>query len=952
MKKTLLFAAMLCAFAHAPLKAQRAISGFREVKTTQGKPVVIDGIERSEPDIYYVPAGDGTYTAVRLTVAPASGSSAAVTVPYLYMNTPNSIRVCWKTDKAAEGSVVRFGTTAENLEYSAIPSCKRIAGTYYWQTARLENLKPETDYYYQVESNGTVSKVYKFRTMPTAGKQGKLRVLFIGDHQRNEHSDYEWMLNAARQKVKEKYGDTPFVENIHFLMNVGDQVDAGRSELYEKVHLYKSRSVSPELPIMTAVGNHEYREDADLNLYDGHYHYGELEYQGISSGTAHYYAYQAGRVLFVVLNSDEPTAQQKMWVRKVIAAASTDENVDFIVSVQHRPLYAEQYSNDVSPWMKNEIMPILSSTPKHVLNCAGHHHLYARGQMTDTPVYHMISGGGVGTSAEGYEQLWGTTPDNRNHVEVQKTIDHWTYQIMEFDSESKEMTVETYSIGNSRLALDNVLVDKFTRKLGEAARPVAPVFGDVESPVALPHVFSQSEAVQGLHTVQYQISKNTDFTDIVLDKVVTAEDMYGVDGKYLPLDLNKETVLTELTVDNGALANGTYYLRARNRNMNLLWSDYSAPVTFTVEGAADPAKVTIDGKFFRTGSPITVSYAGAPLNTDAWVAVYGYGKRPGTSDLSYKYVYTDAASGDWNFTIDEPGVYFAVLFKDGGYTEISQRVEFVVSDNCDDDHTPALQTDKLVYEVGDPVEVAYTDATCISKDWIGIYDRSVVPADSKCPTYRYVEAGADGTMTLNVSGTINYSQPLSQGVYFVGYFNADGYHEAAERQYFVVGKPVMLDTDKKTYTESDAIHVVYEGAPGWDTDRILVYGNDGLVAERALTAVGGAETVGPLPAGEYDVCVATADGAEISQRAKITVTLTDAIHSVDGQQFEVAVDGTDVHVSSAAPIGRVSVFTMDGSVVGSVNAAGSTSVSIPVGSGKGVYLVSVGSGNTRKVVIK
>ena len=103
--------------------------------------------------------------------------------------------------------------------------------------------------------------------------------------------------------------------------------------------------------------------------------------------------------------------------------------------------------------MINEVMPILSASRKHILNCAGHHHLYARGQMTEWPVYHMITGGGVGTSAQDYEQLWGNTPDNCNRDEVQKTIDQWTYQLIEFDPVTETMTVETYSIGNSRLAL-------------------------------------------------------------------------------------------------------------------------------------------------------------------------------------------------------------------------------------------------------------------------------------------------------------------------------------------------------------------------------------------------------------------------------------------------------------------------------------------------------------------
>lgn len=952
MKKNCFIVFLMYAVGFLPTFAQREISSFKEVKISNGESYNVDGTDRFEPDVYFEKQADGTYKAIRLTVAPVSGTSAEITQPYLYMSTPTSICVGWKTGKQATGSVVRYGTSADNLDRSCQGTYVRLAGTYYWNTAKMEGLLPNTVYYYQVESGGRTSEVDRFRTMPSAGSGDKVRVLFIGDHQRNERSDYEWLLSAARRKAAEKYGDAPFGDNIRFVMNVGDQVDAGRTELYENVHLYKSRFVSPTLPTMTTVGNHEYKEDEKLRIYNGHYSaYGEYEYKGIKSGTANYYAYQAGPVLFVSINSDEPTAAQKMWIRKVVAAASADKTVDFIVSVQHRPLYAEQYAGDVSPWMTNEIMPILSSTPKHVLNCGGHHHLYARGQMTDTPVYHIISGGGVGTSAQGYEQLWGATPDNRNHDEVQKTIDHWTYQIFEFDPVAKEMTVETYSIGNSRLALDNVLVDRFARKVTGAAAPAAPVLVEPEGPVALPYVVSQAETVENLHSAQYQISKNADFTDIVVDKVRTFEDMYGVDGKYMPLDLNQGADVTKHTVENGTLANGTYYVRVRNRSMNLDWSDYSVPVSFTAEGADEPSAISLDGRFYRTGEPVTLTYDGAPVGQNAWVAVYVDGKRPGTSDLSYMYEYTSAGSGEWNFTINEPNVYFAVLFKDGGYTEITDRIRFVVSDNCDDGNVPELRTDKLVYDEGDPVVVSYSNATCIDKDWIGIYGRSVVPVDAKCPTYEYVGRSAEGSVTLNVSGTHNFASPVSKGVYFAGYFNADAYHESADRRYFVVGKPVMVDTDKETYGPSDNVNVVYEGMPGIDGDCILVFGKDGLVDKLPIGNIGGAVAIGPLPLGDYEVCAATAQGAEISERVGFSVTEPTGIDGVSEVADKVSVDGNTLLVSSLEAIGSVDVFSLGGTKVASCSAGGLQSVSLPVNSGKGVYFVSIDGKRALKFVL-
>ena len=159
----------------------------------------------AEPDIYYTENGDGTFTANRLTVKPTN-RAADVTPPYLNECTATSVQVCWKTKADGSSSIVRFGTSADNLTETRTGVSRKLADTYYWNTVKLDNLSPDAVYYYQVESNGVTSNVCRFRTMPTADSTDKLRILFIGDHQRNEHSDYEWLLRMAKRTLDKKYG--------------------------------------------------------------------------------------------------------------------------------------------------------------------------------------------------------------------------------------------------------------------------------------------------------------------------------------------------------------------------------------------------------------------------------------------------------------------------------------------------------------------------------------------------------------------------------------------------------------------------------------------------------------------------------------------------------------------------------------------------------------------------
>ena len=73
-----------------------------------------------------------------------------------------------------------------------------------------------------------------------------------------------------------------------------------------------------------------------------------------------------------------------------------------------------------------------------------------------------------------------------------------------------------------------------------------------------------------------------------------------------------------------------------------------------------------------------VSYENAPVGKNAWVGIYKDSQHPGNSDPSYAWQYTSAANGTLQFTISDAGSYFAVLFGDNGYTEISPRFPFVV----------------------------------------------------------------------------------------------------------------------------------------------------------------------------------------------------------------------------------------------------------------------------------
>lgn len=185
---------------------------------------------------------------------------------------------------------------------------------------------------------------------------------------------------------------------------------------------------------------------------------------------------------------------------------------------------------------------------------------------------------------------------------------------------------------------------------------------------------------------------------------------------------------------------------------------------------------------------MTVHYEGAPVGTDAWIGIYKSGDHKHAKN-SYKWAYTSGASGDVTFDLGDWDAYYAVLFSDGGYDEIA-RSEYVLACN---DYNGAkaeaftLNTDKNVYQVGEPVNISWTNAPAVDKDWIAIYSADKYPGlVGSSESYEYVGGQTSGSMTLNVDGNQNYTEPLPAGNYYVTYLLWDGYAEIFERVPFTV----------------------------------------------------------------------------------------------------------------------------------------------------------------------
>lgn len=770
------------------------------------------------------------------------GAFAQTLKPYLQTPTPNSVWVTWKTASDSESTVL-WGTPPANLTQTQTGSVKVMTdngynNNYYYHSVQLTGLTPNTAYAYRVRTGNDSSEVYTFRTLPAVGQglsDGHQRFIIIGDNQLKS-ARWDTLVVAAKRKAEEKYG-TPISDHINMVVNVGDQVDVGTLDHYENVHLNKARYMSAVLPFNTLVGNHETYGSLSMSAYYDHFFYSTYNYRGISSNTENYYAFQAGRVLFLMLSSEHTGNTQKQWALQVIDSANADTSVDWIITECHRPYTAEQYVGDISTWLVNDIVPKLKQSPKAALIIGAHHHLYARGQMKDAPLYHIISGGSA------WDQYWGMSTE-QDFDDVQKTIPNWGYQIIDFDLAAKKMTVECYSTGSIYRYKNNELIDSFSRTYNRPA-PVAPATmgsfpGSVTLPVTLQSSAYSSPVNEPYNSTQFQVARDRAFGTVTIDKLRDYENWYGSAGSPdSTANANANLNIFEYTIAANSISNGKYYYRIRHRDRNLEWSGWSNTDSFTVTGSNVPATPTITtaATTFPINTPITINYFNGPGNATDWIGIYKKGQNPGgPASTAWKYV--TGPNGSMTLTVPTSagqGEYFIAFFENDGYSEVAGRIAVFVGNK------PVLSADSASYAQGSPVQISYTAAPGLSNDWIGIYKVGMTPGSATPSAAWQYTSGTSGQRLFT---------GLAKGYYFATYMVSGGYTEPGNRIYFSVGDRIAtISTNKNQYIAGDSILVNFSGGPGIAKDWLGIFDSTAVNLGSGADTIKNYTYVGGLPAG-------------------------------------------------------------------------------------------------------
>ena len=235
-------------------------------------------------------------------------------------------------------------------------------------TVTVDDLQPDTVYYYAYKAKDAWSETYEFRTPGDT-----LTALFVSDSQLGRSGDWRdkdvllhdvagWDTTLTAAKLA--------FPQITLCLSAGDQTEIGFSE--KQYRLFLAPEQMRALPIATTIGNHEFYFPC-LNYHFAHPNRfgGSILH---SLGDEPYYFAQKN-VLFIVLDSNDPIP----WDHEAVLerAVNAYPHAKWRVVMLHHSLYSCEDSFEDAPSLRKTLPKLLQKYGVDLV-LSGHTHRYSR----------------------------------------------------------------------------------------------------------------------------------------------------------------------------------------------------------------------------------------------------------------------------------------------------------------------------------------------------------------------------------------------------------------------------------------------------------------------------------------------------------------------------------------------------------------------------------------------
>ncbi len=325
--------------------------------------------------VYSVVDSDGNSATATRVVHVVSGVAKDIfrKAPYLlYTGKNNQMLIMWQL-KSKHSASIAWGKTTSYEEGSK--SLSEYSSDHL-EKALLDNLTPNSKYYYQISIDGKPAFMGGFRTGATSSTK-KVSFYIYGDT-RSDPKSHDLVAKGVMNEIAKDPSSATFIVSSGDLVSNGESESKWDSEFFDAKYTNLTNMFA-NLPYLASLGNHA----GNGKLFAKYYPY------PMYKANRFYYSFDYGPVHFTIIdqftNYSKGSAQYN-WIKNDLASSTKKWKIILL----HMPGWsAGGHSNNKD--VQNIIQPLCKQYGVSMV-VAGHNHYYARAVVDG--VQHITTGGG------------------------------------------------------------------------------------------------------------------------------------------------------------------------------------------------------------------------------------------------------------------------------------------------------------------------------------------------------------------------------------------------------------------------------------------------------------------------------------------------------------------------------------------------------------------------------
>ena len=325
----------------------------------------------------------------------------------------------------------------------------------------VSGLKENTVYYYQYTNDKADDSAWSEATTLKTGSTSNFKALFVGDPQIGSsgnaaHDAFNWDITLSKALQQNP--------DLDFILSAGDQVEHQAENSNENRDAevqyagYLGASVLKNLPVATAIGNHE----SNGLFYKNHFNNPNTMTEGSTTAGGDYY-FSYGKVLFIVLNSNNTNGSEHDAAMK--AAVESNPEAAWRIVMFHHDIYGAgaPHSNSDGAAKRNYLAPLMDKYNVDVC-LTGHDHAYSRTyQILDgKAIDYDTPAGGTVTDPQGTLYMTANSATGSKYYDLVSTQQYYvadmsqkqvpTYSTIEMTDNSFQ--IKTYQVNDDGTVAD------------------------------------------------------------------------------------------------------------------------------------------------------------------------------------------------------------------------------------------------------------------------------------------------------------------------------------------------------------------------------------------------------------------------------------------------------------------------------------------------------------------